>query len=449
MIKKSSVGIKKLAAGVIALTFLALAGCASVPDLVWVPGWKQTSPLSVQRAGAAVVVANDVIYMIGGVDGLDFTSSTEYARIQPDGSLGSWQPGPKLIEARGFTEAIVHNAFIYVVGGGNGPYGHNLLRTVERARILPNGALGPWLRQSGMEVTRRCSKAIATDKKIYSFGGFGGVMLDSVESAEFQPDGSLGAWKLEPEPMTVPRYINSVKLIGNTAYAIGGHEQVRGVGITSVEMSQLDKDGTLQKWQTTSPLQIGRYGHSSAFHGNHVYAMGGLSGAEYLDTVEKTTVAANGELSAWQSTTPLSQPRANFNAAHHNNYIYVLGGSNNQGYLTSVEYVTLNNAGDMGFWGTREEADTYQAAAEAAKIQRSQLPNSGIAQEVIQTEGYTYLQIRKTNGSLEWVAGPKVNLPVNSQISYSTGVAMPNFYSKELKRNFPMVLFVGQVQKVD
>ncbi len=441
--------IKKLSAGVIFLAFLALTGCASVPDPVWIPGWKQTASLSVQRAGAAVVVANNVIYMIGGVDGRDFMNTTEYARIQPDGSLGPWQAGSKLIEARGFTEAIVHNGFIYIVGGGNGPYGHNLLRTVERARILPNGALGPWLRQSDMEVMRRCSKAIATDKKIYSFGGFGGVMLDSVESAEFQTDGSLGAWKLEPEIMTLPRYINSVKLMGNTAYAIGGHEQVRGVGITSVEMSQLDKDGTLQKWQTTSPLQIGRYGHSTASHGNYVYAMGGLSGAEYLDTIEKTTVAANGELGAWQLTTPLSQPRANFSAIHYNNYIYVLGGSNNDGYLTSVEYVTLNSAGDVGFWGTREEADAYQATAETAKVQRSQLPNSGIAQVVIQTEGYTYLQVRKTNGSLEWVAGPKVNLPVNSPVRYSTGVAMPNFYSKELKRNFPMVLFVGQVQKVD
>ena len=446
--------LKKLSLVFILLFPLALTGCQTVPvqpvrDIVWIPGWKQTSSLKIPRAGAAVVVANDIVYLIGGIDGQDFMNTTEYARIKKDGSLGTWLPGSRLQEARGFTEAIVRDGFIYVVGGGNGPYGHNLLRTVERARIFSDGSLGPWQKQSDMQVTRRCSKAIATDKKIYSFGGFGGVMLDTVESAEFQPDGSLGEWHLEPEIMTLPRYINSIKMVGNRVYAIGGHEQERGVGITSVEMSQLDKDGTLQKWQTTSPLQIGRYGHSTAAHGNYVYAMGGLSGAEYLDTVEKTTVAANGELGTWQLTTPLSQPRANFSAIHYGNYIYVLGGSNNDGYLTSVEYVTLNSAGDVGFWGSAMESATYQAVVAEAKSQRTELPNSGLAQEVIQTEGYTYLQIRKRDGSVEWVAGPKIELPVNSLVRYSKGVSMPDFYSKELQRNFPMVLFVGQVQKVD
>ena len=387
--------------------------------------------------------------MIGGVGGRDFVNTTEYARIQEDGSLGSWQPGSDLNEERGFTEAVVHNGFVYVVGGGNGPNGHNLLRTVERAQILGNGALGPWEMQSEMQTVRRCSKLATTDRKIYAFGGFAGAMLDTVESAEFRPDGSLGEWKLEPEIMTVPRYINGVKMVGNIVYAIGGHEQVRGVGITSVERSQFDKDGALQKWQATSPLQTGRYGHSTATHDNYIYAMGGLSGAEYLDSIEKTKVAASGELSAWQMTTSLSQPRSNFSATHYNNHIYVLGGSNNDGYLTSVEYATANDVGDIGFWGSAEDAEEYNESTAETKARRSQLPNSGIAQVVLQTEAYTYLQVRKINGNIEWVAGPLMTLPVNSQVRYSEGVAMPNFYSKELQRNFPMMLFVGQVMKVE
>ncbi len=441
--------IKKTSAISIFLVFLSLSGCSSMHGQAWIPGWKQTASLSVHRAGAAVVVANDVIYMIGGIDGRDFVNTTEYAKIHKDGSLGPWQPGSPLIEARGFTEAVAHNGFIYVVGGGNGPNGHNLLHTVERARILANGSLGPWLKQSEMQVGRRCSKALATDKKIYAFGGFGGVMLDTVESAEFLPDGSLGEWKLEPEIMTVPRYINSVKKVGDIAYAIGGHEQDRGVGITSVERSQFDNAGVLQKWQTTSPMKIGRYAHSTASHGDYIYAMGGLSGAEYLDSIEKTKVAADGELSAWQTTTPLPQPRSNFSAIRYNNHIYVLGGANNDGYLTSVEYATSNDAGDIGFWGSTQEADSYKVAAAAIKAKKTQLPNSGVVQAVMQTAGYTYLQVLKSDGTIEWVAGPKVEIAVNSKVSYSEGVAMPNFYSKELQRNFPMVLFVGQVQKIE
>lgn len=441
--------LKKISAIFVFLLPVLLAGCASVTEQVWIPGWKQTSPLTIARAGAAVVVANDFIYMIAGVDGKDFTNTTEYAKIEEDGSLGPWQQGSKLHEARGFIEAVVHNGFIYVVGGGNGAYGHNLLKSVERARILPNGALGPWLKQADMQVARRCSKATATDKKIYSFGGYSGVMLDTVESAEFRPDGSLGEWQLEPEIMVEPRYINSIKQVNDRIYAIGGHEQVRGVGVGTVEWSQINTEGVLQKWRATTPMKAGRYGHSTFSHNNYIYALGGLSGAEYLDTVEKTEVVANGELASWQATTSLSLPRSNFSTAYHNNYIYVLGGSNNDGYPKNVEYATLNAQGDIGFWGAADEALAYREEMSKIQERRANLPNSGVAQVVIQTEGYTYLQVRKTNGSLEWVAGPKVNLPVNSSVRYSTGVAMPNFYSKELKRNFPMVLFVGQVQKVD
>ena len=420
-----------------------------MPGQVWIPGWKPAAALNVARAGAAVAVADDVIYLIGGVDGKNFLNTTEYTKIQPDGSLGPWQAGSVLNEARGFTEAVVHNGFIYAVGGGNGPYGKHLLRSVERARILPDGSLGPWQKDSEMVATRRCTKLAATDKKIYSFGGFGGVLLDSVESAEFRPDGSLGEWKLEPEVMTMQRYVNGVKNVGGAAYVIGGHDQSKGVGVTAVEWSQFDPAGTLQKWKTTSPLQTGRYGLSTAYYGEHIYALGGMSGAEYLDSIEKTKIGANGELGAWQATTPMPQARATFSVVDYKDRIYILGGTNRDGYLNSVEYAMVNDAGDIGFWGSTQEAESYQAAAAAAKIKNSQLPNEGVVQEVVQTGAYTYFRALKGDGSSEWVAGPKLQLATGSKVHYSKGIAMSNFFSKELNRNFPVVLFVGQVKKTE
>jgi uncharacterized RmlC-like cupin family protein len=441
--------IRKTAAIPFLLVIFALSGCSSMRGQAWIPGWKQASSFSVARAGAAAVVADDAIYLIGGVDGRDFLATTEYAKIQKDGSLGPWQPGPVLNEARGFTDAVVHDGFIYVVGGGNGPYGKHLLRTVERAKIGKDGTLGPWQKESDMQVTRRCTKLAATDKKLYSFGGFGGVLLDSVESAEFRPDGSLGEWKVEPEVMTMQRYVNGVKNVGGAAYVIGGHDQSKGVGVTAVEWSQFGKDGTLDKWKATSPMQTGRYGLSTAYYGGYMYALGGMSGAEYLDSIEKNKVGANGELGTWQVTTPLPQARASFSVVDYKDRIYILGGTNRDGYLTSVEYAMVNDTGDIGFWGSTQEAEAHKAKVAAAKIQNSQLPNEGVVKEVVQTGAYTYLLVLKSDGSSEWVAGPKLEIAVDSKVRYSKGIAMSNFYSRELKRNFPMVLFAGQVEKVE
>ena len=435
----------------IAVLALVLSGCAQQPvqKRVWIADWKETASFSAPRAGTASVVVKDKIHLIGGVDGKNFVNFTEYAQINPDGTLGPWKRGFSLHEERGFMEAVVHGDYVYVVGGGNGPFGHNLLRTVERAKINPDGTLGWWERVGRqMVVTRRCSKIIATDKRIYSFGGFGGVLLDSVEYAEFLPDGSLGEWQLDPEVMTLPRYVNSVKKKDDRFFIIGGHDRVKGVGIPDVEWTRYTGAGNTEKWQATTPMQQGRYGHSSAAYGDYMYAIGGISGAEYLDSIEYTKTGKDGALEPWKFTTPLDQSRANFSTINHEGRLYVIGGTNRDGYLASVIYAERNEAGDFGYWGTEEEAKAVKAKQVEKAAKKALLPNEGLVKEVIQAEAYTYIQLESKTDGLVWIAGPKIgDLKPGDSVSYSKGVNMSNWYSKELQRGFAMVIFVGQVQK--
>lgn len=430
----------------VAVLALVLSGCA---NKVWIADWKETSPFSAPRAGTASVVVKDKVYLIGGVDGKDFVNITEYAQIQKDGTLGAWQLGHPLNEERGFMEAVVHGDFVYVVGGGKGAYGHTLLRTAERARIQPDGTLGPWeTEKNEMVVTRRCSKIIATDKRIYSFGGFGGVLLDTVEYADFQPDGSLGVWQLDAEMMTIPRYVNSVKKKDDRFFIIGGHDQTKGVGITDVEWTRYTKAGNTQKWQATSPMQQGRYGLSSAAYGDYMYAIGGISGAEYLDSIELTKIGKDGALQLWKFSTPLDQPRANFSTIDHDGRLYVIGGTNRDGYLASVIYASRNAAGDLGYWGTAQDAQALKARLAERDALKTQLPNQGKVIEFIQAEAYTYIHVQNEHGERVWIAGQKIDdLKLGDSVGFSKGVNMSNWYSKELQRGFAMVIFVGQVRK--
>ncbi len=76
------------------------------------------------------------------------------------------------------------------------------------------------------------------------------------------------------------------------------------------------------------------------------------------------------------------------------------------------------------------------------------LPNEGVVQEVLQTQGYTYARVLSKKDGDVWLAGPKIaDLKTGDHLGYSEGVSMPNFFSKELQRNFELVIFVGQVQK--
>ena len=433
---------------VVAIAVL-LSGCAS---RVWIADWQEAYPMNISRNGTASVLVKDKIYMIGGRNTAGSFVSTEYTTIQPDGSTAPWQFSYPLNEERSFMDAAVHGDYIYVVGGANGPSDQNLLRTVERARIMPDGTLGPWqVEKNEMVMPRRCNKVMATAKALYALGGYGGILLDSVESAEWQADGSLGEWHLEPEILTTPRYIHSVKKIGDVLYVIGGHRD-NGNSMSEVEWSRLTADGTLQKWQATTSMQQERWGLATAAYRDNMYALGGLYGPKYLETVERTKVHKNGQLDPWQPTTPLDQPRATFSVITYRDWIYVLGGAYPDGYLSSVIYANTNASGEIGYWGTAEQAaEAQQHRAQRHELAaKTRLPFEGVVREVrevLQPQAYTYAQIESNVDGLVWVAGPKVtNLKTGDHIGYNQGTPLRDFSSRELQRTFPMIILVGKIQ---
>ncbi len=431
---------------------LLLIACEEdAPPLEWVPGWQQGPNTLVSRSGAAALEINGVIHLIGGVDGREFRASSEYARILPDGSLSDWQSGPPLNVERGFFTATVSGKYVYVAGGGRGPNGSIQLASVERAEILADGTLGPWqLEKYALNVKRRCSRLLVLGNHIYAFGGFGGTLLDTVESARILPDGSLDEWLVRDERMTVARYISGSLAADGRAYLIGGHDKVRGVGIKNVEWSHetADEPGFIDPWQVTAPLLTGRYGLEVARHGDYLYAVGGLDGARYLDSIEKARLKPEGGIEAWAESTPMASPREGMNVIVKNDQIYVIGGGNLQGYPGSVEYATFDANGDIGFWAMPEAAKRHREAIAAREAARAVLPNEAVIVENIKTDGYSYLQVRRDDGAVAWLAGSRTDLPTGSRIQFADGVFMSNFYSKELKRNFPAVMFIGELRPV-
>lgn len=58
--------------------------------------------------------------------------------------------------------------------------------------------------------------------------------------------------------------------------------------------------------------------------------------------------------------------------------------------------------------------------------------------------GYTYVEFLE-NGQSKWLAGPETKVAVGDSIEYSGGMKMSNFTSNTLKRTFPSILFVSQM----
>lgn len=70
---------------------------------------------------------------------------------------------------------------------------------------------------------------------------------------------------------------------------------------------------------------------------------------------------------------------------------------------------------------------------------------SGKVLETMNSGGYTYVNLQKTNGDKVWVAVMETTAKVGSQMSFTGGMEMVNFESKSLKRKFDKIIFSGGV----
>lgn len=82
--------------------------------------------------------------------------------------------------------------------------------------------------------------------------------------------------------------------------------------------------------------------------------------------------------------------------------------------------------------------DMPQSAAPAAMGQ------SGTVTETMDAAGYTYVQV-DTGSEKIWAAAPKFDVKVGDPVVVPQGMAMENYHSKTLDRDFPVVYFVDAV----
>lgn len=66
--------------------------------------------------------------------------------------------------------------------------------------------------------------------------------------------------------------------------------------------------------------------------------------------------------------------------------------------------------------------------------------------EVIQVNSYTYLKVNE-EGSENWLAVPSISAKKGEVYFYRGGIEMRNFESKELKKTFESIIFLGAISK--
>jgi len=330
----------------------------STDQKTFTTNWQSAASFITPRRALAAATYNNYLYVLGGIDELNqYVRTVEYSKINADGQLQQWQTTTRLNEGRFYLAAAAINGYLYAIGGAQGPLGGNNtpVATVEKAKINADGSLGSWEFAQSLTTARRALTVNQRNNNVYALGGYNGIFLHSIEYTTVKDDGSLTPWQLSTEQSKVDRYIHSSALANDNLYLLAGHmRNDQTVSYGDVELSRLTDSGKLSPWHVEATTLLTPRFIAAAFSlGDYLYILAGHDGAKRLNTVEFAPLDDKGHVGSWQHTASLTIPRSGAATATYRNKVYVLGGISEIGVLNSVEVATQAADGGLGHFAIR------------------------------------------------------------------------------------------------
>lgn len=99
----------------------------------------------------------------------------------------------------------------------------------------------------------------------------------------------------------------------------------------------------------------------------------------------------------------------------------------------------------IGLFGTNIISSSYAAQNNTEEELQQNLPSTigGKIANIVNVPGYTYVEVETGNDKV-WAAIPSTSVKIGDEVSFSIATPMQNFYSKTLKRDFPVIYFVDR-----
>lgn len=283
--------------------------------------WAQTPTFPFTPITSNIAVTKNRVYMMGySSDGINGTNIYS-ASISSDGVLGTWTIYGNLDQIREYGTIVVQNNRLYIIGGlNNNPY----LNTIYSAPINQDGTLGGFSVISTFPTGIAGAGVITTGNYIHVIGGASQDYspLNTVYSAIINTDGTLGSWT---QTGTIPVVKFRVKLvnINNFVYLIGSE----GGDATAIYRCKINNDGSLGSWSLYGYLPEPSMESEAVVTNNMIYLFVGNKGS-YTSDVYKAEINTDGSIGSWTLSTPIPIPLCETRALVTNSRLYLLGGYN-------------------------------------------------------------------------------------------------------------------------
>jgi len=284
-------------------------------------------------ASSQAIVTNGIVYLIGGHDGLTSSSNVYSSVINSDGTLGSWiletnaLPGPL-----SHSQALVTKNKVYLLGGYDGT---NWVSTVYVSNINADGTLGPWMTGVPLPINLSESQAVITNDRVYLIGGRISVNNYSsfVYTALIDANGNIGTWELGPM-LPTPIANAQAAVIKNKLYIIGGFDGVNY--LSTIYYATINTDGSIMNWNSYISLPSPIAYSQSVVTKDSIFILGGKDSTGSLSSVYNAAINVDGTLDVWNAATSLPITLSSFQLVTTSNYVALLGGFNGTSFISSV-----------------------------------------------------------------------------------------------------------------
>jgi hypothetical protein len=258
--------------------------------------WCTTASLPAVRDGFGTATANGYIYVVAGTTNASSSaaiSTVFYAKVNANGTITNWKTTTSVPAARYMPSSVAYNGYLYMFGG------HNTVATQQTsvyfAKLNADGSVGTWNTTKDLNVAQAYTAAVVANGYVYEVGGYstGGVNnLTTVEYAKLNTDGTTGTWATTTAlPST--RNGGNIGVINGYIYYYGGYTSATAFGnpTAATLYAPLNSDGTVGSWScqgnasdctgttpvnnTAMPVAKAGFGRSATYANGYMYAVSG------------------------------------------------------------------------------------------------------------------------------------------------------------------------------
>jgi hypothetical protein len=391
--------------------------------------WNTTSSFSGTNGGQALVASNGYLYLFGGYNGSSFVTTSQYAQINSDGTIGAWSTTGSFTTGRAYPMLAAYNGYIYVTGGQNaaGTYiGDTDYATVNS----PGQTVAPTFTSNGAFTTAwNQGSAAVLNGFLYFVGGCNStdcsVLSGTVYFTSISSTGALsspgvgvscsGVWCIANDS-----YGQSIDAGGLVAYdgyltGFGGCETSSGISCNSASAGEryvqpLSNGNITSTWAVDSAGSFAdgltRFEFGTAVYGNYIYIISGATDNSGISTTQDVQYAelsptggivvsgvtsCPGGAATWCDPGTTNQlPTVEEYAGNfaYNGYLYSVGGSNATS-TTNIYFTQVNSS--TGALST-PSAGTGVGTCTGVWCQLSTgLPITNYGMGVIENKGYVYI----------------------------------------------------------